>query len=99
MAARSTSNAMASTPIGAPTARIRSTTPSDGSIGGPSAKPVSSASDVIAARTVPAVQEHPIAAAALKVLLAATESMDVESALVLESATYSTLQAGPEHQA
>jgi len=32
-------------------------------------------------------------------LLDATASVDVESALVTESATYSTLQAGPEHQA
>jgi enoyl-CoA hydratase/carnithine racemase len=45
------------------------------------------------------VHEHPIAAAALDVLLDAAESVDVESALVIESATYSTLQAGPEHQA
>jgi enoyl-CoA hydratase/carnithine racemase len=45
------------------------------------------------------VHEHPIAAAALKRLLDATESIDVASALVAESATYSTLQAGPEHRA
>ena len=45
------------------------------------------------------MHEHPIAAAALELLLDASESLDVESALVLESATYSTLQAGPEHQA
>ncbi|MEY2420734.1 MAG: hypothetical protein QOI95_801 [Acidimicrobiaceae bacterium] len=45
------------------------------------------------------MQEHPIAAAALDVLLDANESVDVGSALVMESATYSTLQAGPEHQA
>jgi enoyl-CoA hydratase/carnithine racemase len=45
------------------------------------------------------VQENPIAAAALDLLLEATESADVESALVTESATYSTLQAGPEHRA
>ena len=45
------------------------------------------------------VHEHPIAAAALELLLDATEGVDVESALVMESATYSTLQAGPEHQA
>lgn len=41
--------------------------------------------------------EHPIAAAALQLLLDATATADVESALVAESATYSTLQAGPEH--
>jgi enoyl-CoA hydratase/carnithine racemase len=45
------------------------------------------------------VHEHPIAAAALEVLLAASEYVEVESALVMESATYSTLQAGPEHKA
>ena len=45
------------------------------------------------------MQESPIAAAALELLLDATASVDVESALVTESATYSTLQAGPEHQA
>jgi enoyl-CoA hydratase/carnithine racemase len=45
------------------------------------------------------VQENPIAAAALELLLDASASADVPSALVLESATYSTLQAGPEHHA
>ncbi|MEY2458463.1 MAG: hypothetical protein QOG30_293, partial [Acidimicrobiaceae bacterium] len=38
-------------------------------------------------------------AAALKLLLDATASVDIESGLIMESATYSTLQAGPEHQA
>jgi enoyl-CoA hydratase/carnithine racemase len=37
--------------------------------------------------------------AALELLLDAAASVDVEPALVMESATYSTLQAGPEHQA
>jgi enoyl-CoA hydratase/carnithine racemase len=45
------------------------------------------------------VPEHSIAAKALDLLLDATESLDVEAALIVESATYSTLQAGPEHQA
>jgi enoyl-CoA hydratase/carnithine racemase len=45
------------------------------------------------------VPDHPIAAKALELLLDATASMDVERALIVESATYSTLQAGPEHQA
>ncbi len=40
-----------------------------------------------------------IAARALALLLDASEGIAVEAALVLESATYSTLQAGPEHQA
>ena len=40
-----------------------------------------------------------IAVAALDLLLDATEGMDVERALIVESTTYSMLQAGPEHQA
>jgi len=40
-----------------------------------------------------------IAAAALELLLDATDGLDVERALIVESATYSLLQAGPEHQA
>jgi enoyl-CoA hydratase/carnithine racemase len=40
-----------------------------------------------------------IAAAALELLLDATDGIDVEQALVVESATYSLLQAGPEHRA
>ena len=40
-----------------------------------------------------------IALAALELLLDATEGLDVERALIVESATYSLLQAGPEHQA
>ena len=43
--------------------------------------------------------EHAIAAAALELLLDATDGVDVERALIIESATYSLLQAGPEHQA
>lgn len=42
---------------------------------------------------------NPIAAAALELLLDATSGIDVERALIVESATYSLLQAGPEHQA
>ncbi|HEX4819197.1 MAG TPA: enoyl-CoA hydratase/isomerase family protein [Acidimicrobiales bacterium] len=40
-----------------------------------------------------------MALAALELLLDATEGIDVEQALIVESATYSVLQAGPEHQA
>ena len=40
-----------------------------------------------------------IAARALELLLYATETLDVPRALVVESATYSLLQAGPEHAA
>src|SRR3954463_8932364 len=43
--------------------------------------------------------EPGIAARALELLLYATEHLDVERALVVESATYSLLQAGAEHQA
>lgn len=46
-----------------------------------------------------AVRTNPLAAAALAVLLRATATIDVGAALVAESATYSLLQAGPEHQA
>jgi enoyl-CoA hydratase/carnithine racemase len=42
---------------------------------------------------------NPIAVAALDLLLDATAELDVPRALIVESATYSTLQAGPEHQA
>ena len=48
---------------------------------------------------VAAVRAHPVAAVALALLLRATADLDVASALVAESATYSTLQAGPEHRA
>ncbi|MEY2454453.1 MAG: hypothetical protein QOD92_4027 [Acidimicrobiaceae bacterium] len=44
------------------------------------------------------MHDLPIASAALDLLLDATASLDVESALIVESATYSTLQAGPEHR-
>jgi enoyl-CoA hydratase/carnithine racemase len=44
------------------------------------------------------VSGNPIAVAALELLLDATERLDVERALIVESATYSLLQAGPEHQ-
>ncbi|MBV8691282.1 MAG: enoyl-CoA hydratase/isomerase family protein [Actinobacteria bacterium] len=43
--------------------------------------------------------EDSVAARALDLLLFAAESLDVPRALVVESATYSLLQAGPEHQA
>ncbi|MEY2569399.1 MAG: hypothetical protein QOE35_3928 [Actinomycetota bacterium] len=46
-----------------------------------------------------AVETNPTAVAALDLLLDATVGMDVPRALIVESATYSTLQAGPEHQA
>ena len=46
-----------------------------------------------------AAKANPLATAALAVLLRATETESVASALVAESATYSLLQAGPEHQA
>jgi enoyl-CoA hydratase/carnithine racemase len=42
---------------------------------------------------------NPIASAALALLLRSTEGIAVETALVAESATYSALQAGPEHEA
>src|SRR5689334_17572495 len=48
---------------------------------------------------VAASEKDSIAVRALELLLYATEHLDVERALVVESATYSLLQAGPEHQA
>ena len=45
------------------------------------------------------MSEHAIAAAALELLLDAIDGVDVERALITESATYSLLQAGPEHKA
>jgi enoyl-CoA hydratase/carnithine racemase len=45
------------------------------------------------------VSRNAIASAALELLLDATEGVGVEQALIMESATYSLLQAGPEHQA
>lgn len=52
-----------------------------------------------AARVVDAVDAHPLAATALAVLLRAAGRRSVDDGLVAESATYSTLQAGPEHRA
>jgi enoyl-CoA hydratase/carnithine racemase len=46
-----------------------------------------------------AVAAHPQAATALALLLRSAERLDVAGGLVAESATYSTLQAGPEHRA
>lgn len=46
-----------------------------------------------------AVTAAPIAARSLAVLLRAVEQVDVEAGLALESAVYSTLQAGPEFAA
>jgi Enoyl-CoA hydratase/isomerase len=51
-----------------------------------------------AARVVAAVEACPVAAVSLVLLLRASESLPVDAALVAESATYSTLQAGPEHR-
>lgn len=45
------------------------------------------------------MHQYSIAAAALELLLDATEGIEVERALIVESATYSLLQAGPEHGA
>jgi hypothetical protein len=51
-----------------------------------------------AARVVAAVEACPVAAVSLVLLLRASETLAVDTALVAESATYSTLQAGPEHR-
>src|SRR5439155_11895311 len=47
----------------------------------------------------PGVHEHPNQGAALEPLVDEKKQAGVESALGSESATYSTLQAGPEHRA
>src|SRR4051794_27129099 len=98
MAARSVTNCIVSTPSGAPMLRIRSTSGGGGSSAGPSANPVSSASETIDGAYRTGVPDNPIAAAALDLLLDATASVDVVVGLIVESATYSLLQAGPEHQ-
>jgi enoyl-CoA hydratase/carnithine racemase len=45
------------------------------------------------------VTDSPLATRALELLLASAQDLDVAAALVAESATYSMLQAGPEHHA
>lgn len=52
-----------------------------------------------AAEVVEAVRRNPIAATALALHLRASATLEVAAAIVAESATYSTLQAGPEHGA
>jgi enoyl-CoA hydratase/carnithine racemase len=52
-----------------------------------------------AAALLDAANRRPRAAVALALLLRAAERRSVGEGLVAESATYSTLQAGPEHQA
>ncbi len=59
---------------------------------------VAVADEDAAARVVAAVEACPVAAVALVLLLRASETQPVDAALVAESATYSTLQAGPEHR-
>lgn len=53
--------------------------------------------EAAAERVVDAVDTHPLAATALALHLRASEHLPVADALVAESATYSLLQAGPEH--
>lgn len=48
---------------------------------------------------IDAAARHPLAAAALAVLLRQSETLDPDAALAAESAVYSTLQAGPEFAA
>jgi enoyl-CoA hydratase/carnithine racemase len=52
-----------------------------------------------AAHVVAEVDAHPLAAVTLAVLLRPAERRSVADGLVAESATYSLLQAGPEHRA
>lgn len=55
--------------------------------------------DIEACDIVERVRAAPIASVALVLHLRATEASAIDAALVAESATYSTLQAGPEHAA
>src|SRR5207248_1607510 len=72
---------------------------------GPRRHPLAAAFDVVveaapaAAAVAAAVAANPLAATSLVLLLRATESLPVTDELVVESATYSLLQAGPEHHA
>jgi enoyl-CoA hydratase/carnithine racemase len=50
-------------------------------------------------RKLAVVSADLVAVAALDLLLEATDGLDVARALVVESATYSALQGGPDHQA
>jgi len=59
---------------------------------------VAVADEDAATRVVAAVEACPVAAVSLVLLLRASETLPVDAALVAESATYSTLQAGPEHR-
>jgi hypothetical protein len=69
------------------------------------ASPAAGLADVVvddaaaAARVVAAVDGHPLAATALALLLRGADRRSVAAGLVAESATYSVLQAGPEHDA
>jgi hypothetical protein len=71
---------------------------------GPFDTPHRSAVDVLvedaeaAAEVVAAAQANPLAATSLALHLRASAPLPVTDALVAESATYSTLQAGPEHR-
>jgi 1,4-dihydroxy-2-naphthoyl-CoA synthase len=51
-----------------------------------------------AVAVVRAVEAHPLAATALALHLRASAALGIDDALVGESATYSLLQAGPEHR-
>lgn len=66
--------------------------------GEPPPADVAVADEDAAAQVVAAVEASPVAAVSLVLLLRASETLPVDAALVAESATYSTLQAGPEHR-
>jgi len=69
---------------------------------GPLDHPNAAVADVVVddpAQVLDAVAANPIASVALALHLRASAGLDVPAALVAESATYSLLQCGPEHQA
>ncbi len=55
--------------------------------------------DVSVSAVVAAIRDHPLAATALVQVLRVGRTLAAADALVVESFAYSTLQAGPEHQA
>jgi Enoyl-CoA hydratase/isomerase len=57
------------------------------------------ADDAAAEEVAAAAAAHPLAATALVLHLRASEPLGLSAGLVAESATYSALQAGPEHRA
>jgi len=88
---------------GLPDAAARAGPGADARANDPGEGHTARAADVVVAdedaaeAVVAAVYANPLAATTLAVHLRASATLDVEAGLVAESATYSLLQAGPEH--